>query len=277
MTLPPLAVLGTMHGKAEAIAPPLLQLGISLAVPTLDTDRFGTFTGDVPRKGTMLEAARAKARAAIEVSGVPVGIASEGAYGPHPVIPFVPFGRELLLWLDSTTGQEIVEVIADEEPDFDQAEISEAGELETFLGRIDLASTAVAVARRGDAPMAVAKGLRDRDSIVSAVEAALQQSGRKPVLVQTDMRAHCNRRRMRMIARLAARLAERLSTPCPACGAAGFGVVRHDRGLPCSDCGTATALTRTAVRQCSLCSFEIQSPVGDRRMASPAECPQCNP
>jgi len=49
-----------MHGKAAAIVPPLVRHGISLMVPEgLDTDRFGTFTADVLRKGTMGNAARA--------------------------------------------------------------------------------------------------------------------------------------------------------------------------------------------------------------------------
>jgi len=79
MTLPDRAALGTMHGKAAAIVPPLARLGITLVVPKrLDTDRFGTFTAEVPRKGTMDDAARTKARAAIAATGLPVGIASEG-------------------------------------------------------------------------------------------------------------------------------------------------------------------------------------------------------
>jgi len=58
MTLPDRAALRTMHGKAAAIAPPLARLGITLVVPKgLDTDRFGTFTAEVPRKGTMDDAA----------------------------------------------------------------------------------------------------------------------------------------------------------------------------------------------------------------------------
>jgi len=50
MSLPERVALGTMHGKAAAIAPPLARLGIALVVPEgLDTNRFGTFTGEVPR------------------------------------------------------------------------------------------------------------------------------------------------------------------------------------------------------------------------------------
>jgi len=66
MTLPDPAALGMMHGKAVAIVPPLVRLGITLMVPKgLDTDRLGTVTAKVPRKGAMDDAARAKARAAI--------------------------------------------------------------------------------------------------------------------------------------------------------------------------------------------------------------------
>ena len=42
--LPSRVALGTMHGKAVVIAPPLSALGIGVVVPEgLDTDRFGTF------------------------------------------------------------------------------------------------------------------------------------------------------------------------------------------------------------------------------------------
>ena len=76
MILPDRAALGTMHGKAAAIAPPLARLGIALVVPDgLDTDRFGTFTNETPRLGTMDDAARAKACAAIAATGLSVGIA----------------------------------------------------------------------------------------------------------------------------------------------------------------------------------------------------------
>lgn len=79
MTLPTRAALGTMHGKEAALAPPLSVLGITLIRPEIDTDRFGTFTAEMPRSGTMADAARAKAKAAIAATGLSVGLASEGA------------------------------------------------------------------------------------------------------------------------------------------------------------------------------------------------------
>jgi hypothetical protein len=55
-----------MHDRAAGTAPPLSPRGIELVVPKgPDTDAFRTLTGERPRKGTRLDAARAKARVAI--------------------------------------------------------------------------------------------------------------------------------------------------------------------------------------------------------------------
>lgn len=86
-----LAVLTTMHGK-EAVIAPVLRERLSLTVVTasaVDTDALGTFSGKVPRTGTMLEVAIAKARLGMAQSGLAIGMASEGSYGPHPHVPFM--------------------------------------------------------------------------------------------------------------------------------------------------------------------------------------------
>jgi len=143
MTLLRRAALGTMHGKEAAIAPPLATLGIALTVAPIDTDRFGTFTAETPRTCRMEDAARAKALAAIEATGLPVGIASEGAYGPHPYLPFTPLGQELILWHDARTGQEIIERQIDPRPLYDQTEAATLEDAEPFLTRIRFPQTAV--------------------------------------------------------------------------------------------------------------------------------------
>lgn len=72
------AVLATMHGKERVIAPLLeesLRLRVSLAAG-LDTDRFGTFSREIARTGSQLEAARAKIFAAFDIDPTArVGIA----------------------------------------------------------------------------------------------------------------------------------------------------------------------------------------------------------
>ena len=105
------AVLATMHGKDRVIAPLLerdLGLRVELALG-LNTDRFGTFSREIERKGSQLDAARAKIGAAFENAPyVRVGIASEGSFGPHPHIPFLALDRELILLIDRETVLELI-------------------------------------------------------------------------------------------------------------------------------------------------------------------------
>lgn len=83
------AVIATMHQKERVMAPVLeRELGVSILVPAaLDTDTFGTFTREVKRLGTQIEAARQKAQKALEIAGETLAFASEGTFVPHPMMP----------------------------------------------------------------------------------------------------------------------------------------------------------------------------------------------
>jgi len=76
------AAIATMHGKERAVGPKLKQwFNIDLeTAEDVDTDALGTFTGEIPRLGQMLDSARAKALMAIEKTGASIGLGSEGAY-----------------------------------------------------------------------------------------------------------------------------------------------------------------------------------------------------
>lgn len=276
MKLPPSVALGTMHGKALAIAPPLAPLGVQLVVAEgLDTDRFGTFAGDVPRAGNMLEAARAKAGAAARLTGLPVALASEGAYGPHPSVPFLSLGRELILWLDTRTGHEIVVHHIDETPDYDRFVASSYAEAEPLLARIGFPATAVILSAEGAPTRPLARGLRDRAALAAAFAHLPAGTG---ALIQSDMRAHMNPRRMAQIALLAQRLAERLAQVCPSCGAPGWGPLRPAPGLPCDWCEEPTLLPGGEVQGCTACGASQTLPRPDGLIrADPAYCPACNP
>lgn len=274
MTPPTRAALGTMHGKEAVLAPPLSAIGITLIRVKIDTDRFGTFTAETTRLGTMADAARAKAKAAIAATGLPVGIGSEGAYGPNPGIPFLPLGREVLLWHEVETGREIIEQAQDDRPAYDHAEVATLAEADALLARVAFPATALIVAPSADT-LPVAKGLRSRDALSDAIGQAVAKSSNGRAFVQTDMRAHMNPRRMAVIAGLAARLAQRLSTPCPHCQALGWGLLRREPGLTCSDCGTPTALVLSEVQGCTACGAEDRMP--RTGTADPAHCPYCNP
>lgn len=271
-SLPPAVALGTMHGKEAVIAPPLAALGITLRRADIDTDRFGTFAGDVARSGTMQEAARAKARAAANALGLDVGLASEGAYGPHPHIPFLPLGHELLLWHNTLTGHEIVETLTDDRPVFDQQTVQHPAEADPFLSRIGFPTTGVII-QAAPSGMPAAKGVTERATLNTAIATCLAATG--CALLQTDMRAHMNPRRLAVIGDLAQRLAQRLAIPCPDCAAPGFGRLRAVPGLACRDCGAKTGLIAADIDGCTACGSETIRPHAGA--ADPAHCPDCNP
>jgi hypothetical protein len=105
------AVLATMHGKEQAIAPLLARaLGLRVTVSAgIDTDRFGTFSRDVERTGSQLDAARAKIAAAfVAAADAHVALASEGSFGPHPYVPFAPLAREIVVLTDRARGLELI-------------------------------------------------------------------------------------------------------------------------------------------------------------------------
>ena len=132
------AALATMHGKGAVIGPALeFLLGMEIVVPpSIDTDTFGTFTGEIPRSGFMRDAALHKARLGMRLTGINVGIASEGSFGPHPAIPFIAAARELLVLIDDERNIIITEHIITERTNFDHIVVAPDDNLQPFLERL---------------------------------------------------------------------------------------------------------------------------------------------
>jgi len=264
-------VMATRHRKERAVAPAFASgLGLVLAAPEdLDTDRLGTFTGEIPRTGNMRETARRKAMMGLEATGLSIAVASEGSFGSHPSMPFLPLGREVLIFVDTENGIEVVEEQVSERTNFAAIHMTDGAELDGFLLRAGFPRHAI-VLRGGDR---IVRGITSRGHL----DRLLQETG-GPLHLETDMRAHMNPTRMGEIARLAERLARRIATPCPACEAPGFGLTGSERGLPCECCGSETSLVRALLSSCACCGHMVRDPRADRRVAaSPSECPECNP
>jgi hypothetical protein len=271
------AHLATMHGKEAAIAPPLGRLaGLEVRRATgVDTDALGTFTGEVPRAGTLHEAAEAKARLAMRAAGSDLGLASEGAYGPHPQIPFLASGVETLVLVDEARGLVLRETMEARRPVYDQVEAAGLAALEPFLARIGFPRQGLIVRpNRGGGSQR--KGLRARAPLARAVEAAAAASPDGLAVVETDMRAHMNPTRMAAIAQLAERFAARLARACPSCGAPGWGVARPGPPLPCAWCGGETLARGGMIWGCAACGEEAPQDEA-RAAADPGQCPACNP
>lgn len=273
--------IATLHGKADALAPVLGAVGIRLVEALgVDTDALGTFTGEVPRTQPPLETAIAKARLGMRRTGLPVGLATEGSFGPDPVFGLLPLHRELIVLVDDARGIVVSESIATHDTTYDSRAYG-VGEApgEDDVARWRLPSHAVIV--RAD-PLAtgvpVHKGLRDRAAVLDALQATLAASPSGRARIETDMRAHLNPTRMAHIAALGERLAQRLGCRCPTCRAPGFGWVDRRPGLACAGCGLPTALTRADVHGCPACGTLEERPRADGLdAADPAHCDHCNP
>lgn len=275
------AVFATMHGKERAVAPVLkARLGLDLVTPPgLDTDALGTFTGEVPRPGDMVETAILKARAGMAAAGLPLGLASEGSYGAHPQIPFVNAGVEVLVLVDDERGLIIREELIDDAPVFDHTAVRAGDDLAAFLARARFPSHALIV-RPHEGAGPIVKGLQGLSALKAAIAEAAAASPDGFARVETDMRADRNPTRMAAIARLAEKFAERVLTPCPACAAPGFGLTGVERGLLCAECGLPTDGVKAEIHACTQggCGYEHRRPRRDGLTQAEARwCGVCNP
>lgn len=274
------AAIATLHDKERALAPVLCRwFGMTVTrAPGVDTDALGTFTGEIARKGTMIEAARQKAKWAIARTGAPLGIGSEGTFGPDPLMSFAPSALELLVLHEAANGHEII-VQRRTTTNYAHVVVGATDPLDDFLARVGFPAHAVIVRPEdsSDASL-IYKGLVDRCAVAEAVDKAANGNRTNRALLQTDMRAHVNPTRMAAIARVASWLALKAARCCPACGAPGFGAVDVTRGLPCRGCMMPTSVIRAEIHGCQACRFRVERRVRSSNLRSdPQWCEACNP
>ncbi len=273
--------LTTMHGKEQAIARPFEQiLSAELVLPVgIDTDQLGSFTGEKPRIYPPLETAMRKARLGLSRSGLRYGLASEASFGPHPHLPWLPVQHEYLVWLDQEKNQMVCESVVTSNTNYSSiAARSLTADVLSFLQRVRFPSHALIVRSQQPGLHPVRKGITDPHLLETAIYAAARASGDGMAVIETDMRAHFNPRRMAIIRRLARKLAWRLAQPCPACDSPGFGPLAIEPGLPCAACNTPTILSSAVVHGCGGCGFQQHhSPAHGLHMADPGYCQVCNP
>jgi ribosomal protein S27AE len=277
-----LATIATMHRKEQVIAPALeTELGLTCQVPSnFNTDAFGTFTRDVDRSGDQRTTARRKAEAALDLTGTTLAIASEGSFGPHPQIPFMPCNREVVLLLDQQHGLEIVGEYLSTDTNYRAEVIASVEAALAFAQSVGFPHHGLVVMPQpqDNAPDSIFKGITQDADLIAAVETLLVQSPQGRIHIETDMRAMHNPKRMQAIARATADLIATACRLCPACGTPGFALVERQPGLRCGDCGTPTLLIRALVYHCDRCDHTETQPDPDAPTAAdPGYCPYCNP
>ena len=268
----------TQHGKEGVIASVLdAALGCRVQrVSGFDTDTLGTFTRDIPRVGTQREAARKKARIGMELAGLPLGLASEGAFGPDPMMGMFAWNVELLVFIDDERGIEVTGV-AQGKTNFSHLLTTNWVAAEAFARQADFPAHHLVVRPESEDDPRMRKGIAAWEELEAAFISALAESANGQVFIETDVRAHANPTRMHNIRLAAEDLAKKLSSLCPGCGTPGFWIVERVDGLPCEACGAPTRETRAEIHGCLKCAHRETREWADRQYADPGRCDNCNP
>jgi len=268
----------TQHGKERVIAP-VLEPALGCRVERVagyDTDLLGTFTRDIPRAGTQLEAARTKALLSMELAGLPLGLASEGSFGPDPFTGMLRWNVEVLMWIDAERELEVVGV-AQGAAVFSHVLMADWAAAKSFAGRSGFPEHHLVVRPDGEGDTRIRKGIASWTDLEAAFATALEQSASGQVLLETDVRAHANPTRMENIRLAAEDLARRLCSLCPACDTPGFWITERVAGLPCRECDGPTRETRAEVHGCLKCAHRLTRDRTDRQYADTVCCDYCNP
>jgi hypothetical protein len=272
------ASLLTQHGKESVICPQLADSnGLEvLHVDGYDTDKLGSFTRDIPRYGSQLDAARKKARVGMELSGSILGIASEGAFDNDPYTGMLPWNYELVILIDDTRNIELIGFFGGEAQSTSM-QVSNWGELNALLSEAQFTTHQLVVRPDDEYHPECRKGIKDIDSLREAFDWATRLSKSGNVFVENDLRAHTNPTRMANILKATQDLSRKMNSLCPECKAPGFWVTERRKGLPCSHCEAPTNLPVANIWSCAKCMFTKKEVISGASKADPSKCQRCNP
>lgn len=269
-------LLVSKHKKEQVISPVFREkLGCHVCVEDIDTDQFGTFTGEVPRTLSAYETCTLKAKHAANEKKYVLSVASEGSFGPHPSIAFIPHAHEIMVFVDLENDWVISEQLVTPKTNYKMLTIQQDTNLDTFLKSVQFPSHALTL-QSGDRANVLAKGINNHDTLRASLDIGFKHYDE--LFIATDMRAMMNPTRMQSLADLSEKLVSRITSPCPGCGIPGFGFKSVSGHLPCSLCGDETQMYRFENWGCIRCDYQDQRARTDQLVvADPTYCDYCNP
>lgn len=271
-------VIASKHKKQNAMAALLeKELGVTCIVTdNLDTDLLGTFSGEIERELSPMDAARQKCMLAMELTGADLAVASEGSFGAHPLLYFLPADDELLVFVDKKNDVEIVVREISTKTNYNAKEVSTEEDLLAFAQSAQFPSHALILKDKKEGFSAIAKGIVETKELLDRFKQFMETYG--SVYVETDMRAHLNPSRMQVIEETIEKLIKKIKSTCPSCNTPGFGIKDSTPGLPCENCKAPTKSTLFHVYACQKCNHtqEAYFPNG-KQEEDPTYCDRCNP
>lgn len=273
----PKVALATKHGKLSQIGPWIETLnGWTVELAEIDTDQYGTFSGEVARKKSPRDTAIAKAKAAADLLESEYGLASEGTIGAHPAHPWTNSDHEILALIRRNDDFVLTETFLSPQIQAHSEEIDQNTDLDAVAAKLDLPFHAAIIVAVGTADIVLHKGVHDPNDFKQKITEAFS-SGKKLLRVENDFRAMHSPSRQANISQCAELLVNRIATLCAVCQEIGFGKVSYEYGLPCSECERLVLSVANAERHaCVSCEHTELRPL-DRVFVDPSRCDFCNP
>ena len=270
--------LATMHKKEQVIAPILAhELADSIIVPSgFDSNQFGTFHGSISRKKSAKSTVKEKCLTAMNQFGFHKGLASEGSFGPHPSIPFLPYNEEWIVYIDLDQDLEIYGKYASSETNYWTGEVSSIKELEERAKNLLFPDHNLILSANEEGKSVFKKDFNSWETLKDSGYQLLRTN--ETISVQTDMRAMNNPTRMKNIAKATRALVDNYRSKCPQCEKSGFSVTNTVAGLPCQLCQFPSKMALSLIYQCSHCNFKEERDRPDGlKSIEPQYCDYCNP
>ncbi len=268
--------LATKHGKLEQLLPAFARLeNFELVVAEIDTDLFGTFSGETPRLSSPLETAIAKAKAGAAELGLDYGLASEGTIGPNPVTPWATVDHELLVLISLSRNITIYETHQSASIVAKSQSLTPGIDLAAVFELFDLPNHAVNLSYSTGSSISIEKGLSDQEQLRNRIQ-ELWAQGFEP-LMESDFRAMSSPSRQANIQACAEKLVARIASNCPGCNEIGFGKISYEFGVPCLACGEVNSrVAKSEKLGCVACDFFELKDLGITSI-DPSRCDGCNP
>ena len=272
------ASLLTKHGKERVIAE-ILHAEVGCLVQqtdAYDTDLLGTFTQEIPRYGSQLDAARKKAAIGMDLLHVDLGLANEGAFVSDPYSGMIPWNNELVVLIDQKHDLEITGFSSGPAQN-EHSYVSHWEELQKFADSALFPSHFLVIKPTDEYHPQSKKGIKELGDLKDAFEWAKSLSSKGLIYVENDLRAFANPTRMENIRKAAIDLAKKMNSICPQCSTPGFWIKDVKRGMPCKACGLATDLEIAKIWGCIKCGHEQTEGMKVFTFADPSKCNHCNP
>lgn len=223
-----------------------------------------------------------------------LGLASEGSFGPYPFAPLFAGCQEMLVFIDDELGIEIKETLFSTQTNFNHTVANSVQDLDSFLVRIGFPSHAVilrpnktdssllkkvsGLLNKNERHRLIFKGIKDESALIQAFDVCQKNSIDKMVLVETDMRAHMNPTRMKVLRKIGVKMAKRIQTTCPRCSCPGFGMTQTAGALLCEICKYPSKRPLFEIHTCPKCFLEEKLLRKDGiRHLEQKFCQICNP